>query len=413
MLFRSAPKKPFIYGFLSGQRATDNTTGSESNTDTGDYRALFKPQPPKEPAVGDLQFNTPQDYEWFKKQQAKKKELASEDAGETWDGVSPTTCMFLNEVEQDPEQAVQDFIKVAAKRLGIRELPRIKLHTDPAWSVGAHSFGRYDPDSHELNVSLPNRHILDILRTVAHELTHCRQHQDHPLPDHAGATGSRWENQANAQAGILMRDFAEAHPEYFEQPPLGESASGYIPTKRQARDPRYSMALTVDIKPGQVGKEANKMALKTNSQGRPAMIYKSVNRIDESINEVLDTPTTGVKWNTKDPDLVSASFTASNGIPYDLYILSPYIGPDQLDPYDFFGTEMDDQVRDRARFVEFEVTPKKSNIKGKQGIEGTGSAAEVFGIVTNALVEYTKKFKPSMLYFQADRKSTRLNSSHT
>jgi hypothetical protein len=54
-----------------------------------------------------------------------------------------------------------------------------------------------------------------------------------------------------------------------------ESASGYIPTKKQARDPRYSMALTVDIKPGQVGKEANKLGLKTNKQGQPQIARAS------------------------------------------------------------------------------------------------------------------------------------------
>ena len=33
--------------------------------------------------------------------------------------------------------------------------------------------------------------------------------------------------------------------------------------------------------PGQVGKEANKMALDTNKQGKPALIFKSVNQLDE------------------------------------------------------------------------------------------------------------------------------------
>lgn len=271
------PKKLFKYGFGSGPEVDD----------VSDYRALFKPSQPKEPAVADLQFKTAQDYEWFKKQQQKKKELASEDASSTWDGVNPTTCMFLNEVEADPEPVVHEFIKSVADQLGIEKLPTIEMHTDPQWSVTAHSFGRYDPKTHTLNVSLANRHLLDILRTVAHELTHCRQNQAHPLPDDAGETGSRWENQANAQAGIFMRDFAAAHPEYFENKPLGESAAGYIPTKKQARDPRYSMALTVDIKPGQVGKEANKMKLDTDSQGHPEMVYQSVNQLHESLSNQL------------------------------------------------------------------------------------------------------------------------------
>jgi hypothetical protein len=92
------------------------------------------------------------------------------------------------------------------------------------------------------------------------------------MPADAGETGSEYENEANAQAGILMRDWGRRHPEHFDHgqvQDLEEAASGYIPTKKQAKDPRFSMALTVDIKPGQVGKEANKLKLKTDRQGHP------------------------------------------------------------------------------------------------------------------------------------------------
>jgi len=52
---------------------------------------------------------------------------------------------------------------------------------------------------------------------VAHELTHKHQHErdgDRMGPE-AGETGSKWENEANARAGILMRDYARLHPDYF------------------------------------------------------------------------------------------------------------------------------------------------------------------------------------------------------
>jgi hypothetical protein len=214
------------------------------------------------------------------KPRAKFRYGFAEDAGSTWDGVSPSTKMFCED-DLDPD-TINDFIQHVANRLDIDPLPRVVLHTDPDWGTSNHSFGRYDPKAHTLNVSLTNRHILDVLRTVAHELVHCAQHQTRPLPPDAGETGSRWENDANARAGIIMRDWANSHPEQFDDEPIKESASGYIPTKRQARDPRYSMALTVDIKPGQVGKEANKLALDTDSQGRPALVYKSANQISES-----------------------------------------------------------------------------------------------------------------------------------
>ena len=46
-------------------------------------------------------------------------------------------------------------------------------------------------------------------------------------------------------------------------------ATGYIPTAAEADDPRFEMALTVDIKPGAIGKNANKLLLNTDSQGHP------------------------------------------------------------------------------------------------------------------------------------------------
>jgi hypothetical protein len=54
-----------------------------------------------------------------------------------------------------------------------------------------------------------------------------------------------------------------------------ESASGYIPTKKQANDPRFIMALSPDIKPGQLGKEANKLGLQTDKQGHPPVMNGS------------------------------------------------------------------------------------------------------------------------------------------
>jgi hypothetical protein len=103
----------------------------------------------------------------------------AEDATISPYGVSPTTQMFLNETD-DAEQTVRDFIEHAADRLGIESIPEIKLHSDLEWSEREHSFGRYTPDTHTLEVSLANRHVMDILRTVAHELVHCRQHELSP-----------------------------------------------------------------------------------------------------------------------------------------------------------------------------------------------------------------------------------------
>lgn len=175
------------------------------------------------------------------------------------------------------EQTLKDFVDFCVKELKIKHMPVVKLRRDPQWSVRNKTFGRYIDDQKMLEVAWGNRHIMDVLRTVAHELTHKRQHERESMPASAGETGSKYENEANARAGVLMRDYGRLHPELFDNgvAELEEGASGYIPTKAQAKDPRYSMALTVDIRPGQVGKEANKLKLKTNRQGQPQIARAS------------------------------------------------------------------------------------------------------------------------------------------
>ena len=280
---RETPAQPFRYGY-----------GTEvDEASLADMRAAFAADAkPQKQEV----FHSHDEYEKVRKQREAERQEKIQKIARTpvkpWpggleeghqgqpysseDGVAASTKMFC---EDDNDTTVHDFIQHTATELGIDPMPKIHLHTDPAWSTSNHSFGRYDPDTHTLNVSMPNRHILDVLRTVAHELVHCSQNQQHGhLPDSAGETGSRWENDANARAGIIMRDWANTHPEHFEQPPLGEGASGYIPkNKREAAMPQYAMALSVDIKPGETGRQANKLALHTGRNGEPGLLMKTVN----------------------------------------------------------------------------------------------------------------------------------------
>lgn len=50
---------------------------------------------------------------------------------------------------------------------------------------------------------------------------------------------------------------------------------GYVPVNsKEAKDPRFSMALSVDIKPGEIKRQAAKMGLKTDAAGRPPLLRK-------------------------------------------------------------------------------------------------------------------------------------------
>jgi hypothetical protein len=337
------------------------------------------------------------------------------------------------------EEEVEKFVKYAAKFLKLKRLPKILLR-GPEFSHEIHSFGHYVDDKKMIEVETENRQIMDILRTLAHEMVHFRQHETQHVPADAGETGSKFENEAHAVGGVIMRHWQNKHPELLQaktiadtdnidegrlgkaaaaaalgtavaagsppakadfvsdiantaravynapknytkasiqgeigqelqnfvraqggdagaqnrshfaggrraqqstaaaggegssmsdavaaaernaarqlgtndyqvierevQPmgggqframvvvrPVVREASGYIPTKAQAKDPRFKTALTVDVKPGQIGKEANKLKLNVDSQGHPDLLMKSLrNALKEGLDVKTFTP---------------------------------------------------------------------------------------------------------------------------
>jgi hypothetical protein len=82
------------------------------------------------------------------------------------------------------------------------------------------SFGKFSNDDRTIHLGIKNRHPNDILRTLAHEMVHYAQGQRDELDTDSGATGSPEEDQANAEAGVIMRKFNQQFPQYMELKPI-------------------------------------------------------------------------------------------------------------------------------------------------------------------------------------------------
>lgn len=120
----------------------------------------------------------------------------------------------LNESSEHNEtvEAIKQFLPFVKKELGLTTLPKIKLLTDPETT----SFGTFDRDNEQIHIVIAGRHPNDVLRTLAHELTHYKQHLADELDDSSGDTGSDAENEANATAGVVMRNYNQQNPENLE-----------------------------------------------------------------------------------------------------------------------------------------------------------------------------------------------------
>jgi pyrimidine deaminase RibD-like protein len=116
--------------------------------------------------------------------------------------------------QSDLMSAFRDFLPIAMRILKIQKLPPIKLLKHVPEDEQP-TFGRFVNQEDRIYVGIADRHPVDILRTLAHELVHFKQFTEHQLAAGSGATGSPEENQAHEVAGVIMREFDRLHPEYF------------------------------------------------------------------------------------------------------------------------------------------------------------------------------------------------------
>ena len=108
------------------------------------------------------------------------------------------------------DKIIKDFVEFVAKKLRMDELPKVKISKDPKFATSNKTFGIYYPDSNETTVEVYGRNIVDVLRTIAHEMTHHRQME-------VGSTKSRTdlEIEATTAAGMLVKIYCDQHPELY------------------------------------------------------------------------------------------------------------------------------------------------------------------------------------------------------
>ena len=115
------------------------------------------------------------------------------------------------------KQLLKKFIAFAIKELGIQKPPTsLTLSRDNKMAKEMHSFGSFNPNNDKIWLYVKNRNMADLLRTLAHELVHRKQAEDGRIDMDSGNTGSDIENEANAQAGVLLRKFGKQNEEIYQ-----------------------------------------------------------------------------------------------------------------------------------------------------------------------------------------------------
>ena len=108
--------------------------------------------------------------------------------------------------DQEKKYLTKKFINFCIDELDIEGEFKVKVVSDRD-KYGIKTTAFYRDNSKESVVYAKNRMLGDVLRSIAHELTHKKQYEDgrikHPVQD----VGGEIEDEANAKAGAIIKKF--------------------------------------------------------------------------------------------------------------------------------------------------------------------------------------------------------------
>ena len=116
----------------------------------------------------------------------------------------------------DIEDEVSKFVDWTAKRLNLQKVPAVELSMDSEEAQTNHHTGGHTPGEDSVWVYAKNRNLVDILRTVFHELVHVRQHELGMIQPGDSYPGSPIEAMADMLAGKYIKIYGEKNHHIFQ-----------------------------------------------------------------------------------------------------------------------------------------------------------------------------------------------------
>lgn len=120
------------------------------------------------------------------------------------------------EGDLDIEDEVQKFAAWAARRCHLENPIKIELSYDTEEAQTNHHTGRHVEGSDTIWVYAANRNLVDILRTVFHEIVHCRQSELGMIQAGDSYPGSPIEAMADMLAGKYIKIYGEKNHHIFQ-----------------------------------------------------------------------------------------------------------------------------------------------------------------------------------------------------
>jgi len=114
------------------------------------------------------------------------------------------------------KKEVDNFAKWSSRILHVKNMPTIELSMDTEEAQSGHHTGSHTEGEDSIWVYAKNRNLVDILRTVFHELVHVRQGELDMIKPNSSYPGSPIESMADMLAGKYIKIYGEKNRQIFQ-----------------------------------------------------------------------------------------------------------------------------------------------------------------------------------------------------
>lgn len=136
--------------------------------------------------------------------------------------------------DSSEKKTIDDFVEFVKKELGIKNEVDVQLQNnkDGIKTTAVYKYqdeGDEDFEQSEIRVFALGRALVDVLRSIAHEMVHHMQNEKGDLKGKHSNVGGPIEDEANAVAGEMIKAYGLEHPEIYPEgveTEMGEQEEG-------------------------------------------------------------------------------------------------------------------------------------------------------------------------------------------
>ena len=119
-------------------------------------------------------------------------------------------------LDKHKEEQLTEFVKFVKGELGLKKTPTIKL-LNGRNDLKTTAHYNYSEPEKIIKVNAKNRHLVDVMRSIAHEMVHHKQYEDGRLDVRPPDIGGEIEDEANAKAGQYIKMYSKKDPNIYEE----------------------------------------------------------------------------------------------------------------------------------------------------------------------------------------------------